>query len=310
MIRIIKGISFKHRCMKNTVILNKKSRKQKYRKQREAGKAWIFLLPSLIGVTVFVLLPFADVIRRSFYEAMSGRFVGMDNYKLVIHNAAFLQAVKNTGRFLITCIPLLMLISLVLSLLLYNQRKFESFFKTAFLFPMAIPVASVVLLWRLYFHENGLLNVLLIHMGKDKMDFMNTDKAFWVLIFTYLWKNTGYDMILWLTGLNGIPSVLYEAAGVDGAGYWDKFRYITLPKLRASAYVICILSFVNSFKVFREAYLISGDYPQESIYMLQHLFGNWFVSLDIQKMSAAAVMCVILFIAIILVFKKLDRNEE
>ncbi|QHQ60907.1 ABC transporter permease subunit [Anaerocolumna sedimenticola] len=282
----------------------------KKRKKGEAGKAWIFLLPSLTGVTVFVLLPFMDVIRRSFYEAMSGKFVGMDNYKLVFHNEAFLLAVKNTGRFLITCIPLLMIISLILSLLLYNQRKYGGYFKTSFLFPMAIPVASMVLLWRLYFHENGLLNVLLAHMGKEKIDFMNTDHAFWVLIFTYLWKNTGYDMILWLTGLNGIPVILYEAASVDGAGTWAKFRYITLPRLRTSVYIIGILSFVNSFKVFREAYLISGDYPQESIYMLQHLFNNWFVSLDIQKMCAAAVLCIFLFVIIMLVFKKLDMEED
>ncbi len=310
MSRNIKRILIRNKYTSKTIIQKKRDRKKIVSQKREAGKAWLFLLPSITGVTVFVLLPFADVIRRSFYEAMSGRFVGFDNYKLVIQNSAFQLAIKNTGRFLISCIPLLMIISLILALLLYNQRKYGSFFKTAFLFPMAIPVASVVLLWRLYFHANGLLNVLLIDFGKEKIDFMNTDKAFFVLIFTYLWKNTGYNMVLWLTGLNGIPNVLYEAASVDGAGNWDKFRYITLPRLRASVYVISILSFVNSFKVFREAYLISGDYPQESIYMLQHLFGNWFVSLDIQKMSAAAVMCLFLFIAVILVFKKLDINED
>lgn len=270
----------------------------------------MFLLPSVLGVTVFVLIPFADVIRRSFYEAMSGQYVGFDNYITVLNNVAFRLAVKNTGRFLITCIPLLILFSLILSLLLYGREKYAKFFKTSFLLPMAIPVASVVLLWKLLFNEQGLLNVLLVHMGFDKIDFMNTDKAFMILVFTYLWKNVGYDMVLWLTGLNGISVALYEAASVDGAGAWAKFRYITLPELLPTVFVISILSFVNSFKVFREAYLISGDYPQESIYMLQHLFNNWFVALDIHKMSAAAVMCVILFLLVILLFNKLDREER
>jgi multiple sugar transport system permease protein len=290
--------------------LNKYDKKLRRRKVSEAGKAWLFLLPSFLGVIFFVLLPFADVIRRSFCEAMSSRFVGLSNYRLVLHNAAFLLAVKNTGRFLLTCIPLLLVVSFILSLLLYYQKKYTEFFKMSFLLPMAIPVASVVLLWRLLFHENGLINVLLLHLGKEKIDFMNTSKAFLVLGFSYLWKNTGYNVILWLTGLNGISVNLYEAASVDGAGFFAKLRYITLPQLLPSVYVITILSFVNSFKVFREAYLVAGDYPHESIYMLQHLFNNWFVNLDVQKMSAAAVMCVVIFIILILLFKRIDRDGE
>ncbi len=284
-------------------------KKRKSRLKSEGGKAWPFLLPSLIGVVIFVLLPFADVVRRSFCEAMNTKFVGLKNYSMVLRNEAFRMAVHNTLRFIIICIPLLLLISLMLSLLLYRQRKYEQFFKTSFLLPMAIPVACVVLLWRLLFHEAGLFNGLLNGLGLRKINFMNSGWAFVVLILSYLWKNTGYDMILWLTGLNGIASSLFEAASVDGAGKWAKFRYITLPQLLPTVFVIGILSFVNSFKVFREAYLVSGDYPHQSIYLLQHLFNNWFVSLDIQKMSAAAVMCVTIFIGIILLFKKLDQDE-
>jgi multiple sugar transport system permease protein len=278
--------------------------------RREAGKAWLFLLPSLLGITAFVLLPFMDVIRRSFCDAMGRKFIGLANYKLVLNNKAFQLAAGNTARFIITCIPLLLLVSLGISLLLQNQQSRKEFLKTSYLFPMAIPVASVVLLWRLLFHGNGLINEFLVHIGMEKIDFMNSGKAFIVLIITYLWKNTGYDMILWLTGLNGISVSLYEAAAVDGAGRWAKFQYITLPQLAPTTLVIAILSFVNSFKVFREAYLISGDYPDESIYMLQHLFNNWFLSLDIQKMTAAAVLCIILFILLILLFKKFYKNED
>lgn len=284
--------------------------RKKHLVNRWAGKAWLFLLPSITGITVFVLLPFADVIRRSFFDAMGRKFVGYANYKMVFTNKAFQLAAGNTAKFVLICIPVLLLLSLGLSLMLQNQKRHKEFLKTSFLLPMAIPVASVVLLWRLLFHENGLINAFLLHSGMEKMNFLSTDKAFIVLIITYLWKNAGYDMILWLTGLNGISASLYEAAETDGAGRWAKFRYITLPQLIPTVFVITVLSFVNSFKVFREAYLISGDYPDKSIYMLQHLFNNWFLSLDIQKMSAAAVLCVIIFIVFILLFKKFNRDEE
>lgn len=270
----------------------------------------LFLFPSLAGITVFVLLPFMDVIRRSFCDAMGRKFVGMVNYKLVLNNKAFQLAAGNTAKFIIICIPVLLLVSLGISLLLKNQRSRKEFLKTSFLFPMAIPVASVVLLWRLLFHWNGLINGLLVRTGIEKIDFINSNKAFIVLIITYLWKNAGYNIILWLTGLNGIPASLYEAAAADGAGKWAKFRYITLPQLAPTTLAITILSFVNSFKVFREAYLISGDYPHESIYMMQHLFNNWFLSLDMQKITPAAVLCIILFIMLILLFMKLRKNED
>ena len=119
----------------------------------------------------------------------------------------------------------------------------------------------------------------------------------------------GYDMILWLTGLNDIPVSLYEAADIDGAGAFAKFRRITLPMLVPTMLMIGVLSFINSFKVFREAYLVAGDYPDNSIYMLQHVFNNWFTKLDIQKMSAGAVMMsVVVSILMILVEVWNDRQ--
>ncbi len=289
---------------------DKKSSKKHLLQQKEARKAWLFLLPSLLGITVFVLLPFSDVIRRSFCEAMSQRFTGLSNYRTVLANKAFLLAVKNTARFELLCIPLLLSLSLILALLLYSQQKYAGFFKTTFMIPLAIPAASMVLIWKLLFHEKGLLNVLLLHFGITGSDYMNTDKAFYVLVFSYLWKNTGYDMVLWLSGLNGINPSLYEAADADGAGAWQKFRYITFPLLTPSLFMIGILSFINSFKVYREAYLISGNYPHESIYLLQHLFNNWFTSLDIQKMSAAAVLYVLFFVGLLSILQLFDRDTE
>ena len=254
-------------------------------------KAWLFLAPSLAGTAVFILIPFADMVARSFRQAVGGRFVGLANFRLVLESRAFLLAALNTLRFILVCIPALMAFSLCTAVMIQSCSGHASpsgrggnVYKTSILLPMAIPVASVVLLWKLLFYPQGLLGQL---AGQD---WLNQPSAFGILVVTYIWKNTGYDMMLWLAGLDGIPLELYEAARVDGAGSRQIFYYVTLPCLKSTAFLVTVLSIINSFKVFREAYLISGDYPHESIYMMQHLFNNWFVSLDIQKMSAASVM--------------------
>lgn len=130
---------------------------------------------------------------------------------------------------------------------------------------MAVPVASVVLLWRVTFHADGFLSLLAVHTGHAAADWMNSGYAFWVLVFSYIWKNLGYNIVLWTAGLSGIPYHLYEAARVDGAGEWACFRKITLPGLKPVLFTITVLSLLNSFKVFREGYLAAGDYPDESM---------------------------------------------
>ncbi len=277
---------------------------------KKSWKAWAFLAPSFLGVIIFVLIPFGDAVRRSFYEAMSGKYVGMNNYSNVLQNKAFRMAVYNTVRFILTCVPILLLLSLALSVVIYNLNKHKSFFKTSFLIPMAVPVSSIVFLWKVIFHQSGLLNDVLEKLGMKGADWIST-KAFPVLVFSYIWKNIGYDIVLWLAGLDTISKALYEAAAVDGANAWKRFRFITLPGLLPTIYIVSVLSLLNTFKVFREAYLIAGTYPRDdNIYMLQHLFNNWFTKLDIQKMCAAAVMVALVIIAVVLILQVLDRSEE
>lgn len=268
-------------------------------------RGYLFLLPSLTGTGWFVLLPFLDVVRRSFLQAVGNGFVGVENYRVVLTNGAFRLAVGNTVRFMLACLPLLMLLSLFLAVLVRKAAKIQRWVKTGFLLPMAIPAASVAVFFKRAFDEKGWLGQLAGLFGVKGQDWLASDSAFWILVACYIWKNLGYDMILWLAGLGTIPQEQYEAARVQGAGEWACFWYITLPQLKETIFVTGLLSFVNAFRVFREAYLLAGDYPHESIYMLQHLFNNWFVNLDIQKMTAAAVM-LIAFSGIILVL--FDKN--
>lgn len=270
---------------------------------------WLFLAPSLFVVSVMVLLPLLDAFRRSFFLAVSSRFVGLQNYISVLGNSAFKLAAGNTAKFIAVCMPLLLVISLSIALMLTAFQEKHGIFKTSFLVPMAIPVASIVLLWRVIFHRNGLLNGILALWDAAPVDWIGSAASFGVLVFAYLWKNFGYDMVLWLSGISAINPALYEAAQIDGAGSIKRFVKITLPNLMPTLFTVTVLSLLNSFKVFREAYLIAGSYPDDSIYMLQHLFNNWFSNLDVDKMCAGAVMMAsLVFILIMILQKILNRG--
>jgi len=278
-------------------------------KRRDGFYAFLFIAPSLLGVGIFTAVPFADVLRRSFYRGISGEFFGLGNYISVLQNDAFRLAALNTFRFTAICVPALMVMSLLISVMINLCEHSADFFKTTMLIPMALPSASIAFLWKAAFHKDGIINSLLLFVGSEAVDFMNTGMAFYILIVCYIWKNAGYDMVLWTASLSDIPPGLYEAASVDGAGSARQFFYITLPELRRDFFVIGILSLINSFKVFREAYLVGGKYPHTSMYMLQHLFNNWIEALDMDKLCAGAViMAGIIFVLVILMRIILERE--
>ena len=278
-------------------------------KKREY-KGLLFLLPSFLGVGLFWVIPYGDVIRRSFFSAVSGEFTGLKNYRTVFENQAFRLAAGNTLKFFCICIPLLVGLSLLIAVLLTRRKKSMHILKSMFLLPMAIPVASVVLLWKVFFHSQGILNHLLELLSVHGPDWMNTDASFFVLVVSYLWRNLGYALVLWVAGLGAIPAALYEAARVDGAGEWTCFIKITVPNLLPSLFTIVVLSLLNGFKVFREAWLVAGDYPQESMYLLQHLFNNWYRDLSLDKMAAAAVVTGSVILVLILILQKAWEGGE
>ncbi|MCI9199405.1 MAG: sugar ABC transporter permease [Lachnospiraceae bacterium] len=277
---------------------------------------FLFLAPSFLGVVIFVLLPFGDVVKRSFMTAVTKEGAGMRNYQTIFTNSAFLLAVKNTFRFTLVCIPLLVAMGLAIALAMGSIRHMQAV-KSLYLFPLAMPTATVAVVWKMLFYEKGFFNkyleqiCLLFHMGEgmETLDYISSGAAFYVLAGTYLWKNLGYTIVLWLAGIMGINKDMLEAAGVDGANKMQRVWYVLLPNLKGSLYIIVVISFLNSFKIYREAYLVAGAYPHDSIYMLQHLFNNWFVNLDLDKMAAAAVVCALFFLIFILLLQGLWDKE-
>ncbi len=298
-----------------SVTKRRKRRKGGLRARKDMRAFLVFLAPSLAGVAVFVLMPFLDVFGRSFKTVVTGQFVWFENYKTIFANQAFQLAVKNTFRFTLVCIPLLVVIGLMIAMPV-SKLKSMGTIKSLYLFPLAMPTATIVIVWKMVFYKQGFLNLFLTKLGawtglwgEFHTDYLGTGAAFWVLVFSYIWKNTGYTVVLWLAGILGIPGEYLEAARVDGATERQCFYRIILPNLKGSLYTIVILSFLNSFKIYREAYLVAGAYPQQDMYLLQHLFNNWFVNLDFDKMAAAAV-CVggFLFVVIMLLQRMWDSR--
>ena len=276
---------------------------------RKHTDRWLFLLPNLFGVTIFALIPMWEVFVGAFRSAVGDRWVGIRNFTTVLSNRAFRLAAKNTGRFMLVCIPLLLVFSLLLALGLRRAWGGKTL-RGAYLLPMAVPAASVVLVWKLLFHGNGLLNGLLSAFHLPNIDWMGSGDSFWMLVVSYLWKNLGYTVVLWTAALGTIPAGIYEAAQIDGANELTGFFHITLPNLKGSAFSIGVLSLLNSFKVFREAWLVAGDYPQEKMYLLQHLYNNWFRDLDYDKIAAASVLVSLAVLGLIALFGLTGREAD
>lgn len=271
---------------------------------RNNMSGYLFILLSLAGVSIFLMLPYLDIFLKAFSTGNEGVSIGLDNFKQILQNEAFRLATKNTGRFIAVCIPLLLILSLAISIYIYENPKLGSMVKTSFLIPMAIPVTSVVLMWRFLFDDNGILNWILYSLGINTVSWMNGNAAFWILVGSYIWKNLGYNIILWLAALATIDPDVQSAAKLDGASGLQRLFRITLPSVKNGTFIVVVLAILNSFKVFREAYLVAGDYPHDSIYLTQHLFNNWFRELELNKLAAGAVLDSVILIILILVLQK------
>ena len=270
-----------------------------YGRRREKVFSGICIVPSLVGVLIFFLIPFGIVVYYSLINnPVMKDYVGLENYKVLMQNSAFRKAARNTAFFSAVSVPLAVVLSLGLAVLLERSIPGKSILRTFFLSPLMVPTASVVLVWQVLFHSHGTVNQLAEMFGGEPVDWLKSSKGQLVIILMFLWKNTGYNMILFMAALSGIPRDMLEVAELEGAGAWYRFVHIKLRYLSPTILFVFILSMINSFKIFREVYLLTGNYPFDRLYMLQHFMNNTFNKLDYQKLSAAAVLFAVIMIVI------------
>lgn len=277
------------------------------RRRREAATGLLLASPAVVGLLAFLVLPFGYTFLRSFTTGLGwGRFVGLENYAQLFGNRLFLLALKNTFLFLACGLALILPLSLFLALLLQKAGKWGKPLALALLFPMVLPVSAIVIVVNLVFAENGLLSQM-----TGPTPWMDSPFAFVILLGLYLWKNVGIGVVILLAGLTTIPGELYESANMDGAGKWARLTKVTLPMLRPELLVVTILSTLNAFKNFREAFVLGGDHPHESIYMLQHFMNNNFENMNFPRLSVAAVVFFILLFCLyaLLLKSPLGRGE-
>ena len=243
----------------------------------------LFLLPSLAGFLTFFIVPFVYSFYYAFTEnAFTKKFVWFDNFRHLFENEYFRLAMKNTGKFTLLAVPLTMAISLILALALVRFATRLPFVKSALFLPVILPSATIVMLWNAYISDFA---------------------PFHSLLLIFLWKYGGLNVMLMLTALSGMDKSMLEAARIDGANVFRQTVHITLPNIAPTLFFTFILSVVNSLKVFRESYLLYGNYPDESVYMLQNFLNNHFAKLNYQYISTAAIFfAVIVYTVVAVVF--------
>lgn len=213
------------------------------------------------------------------------------NYRQTMNeNEMFQLACFNIFRFLLVSLPLILIVSYAIALLLKKQADQYKLLKSVLLFPYIMPVVGTVILVELLFANSGVVNQVLYTFGLPVKDWLESSWVFGVIILLYLWKNTGYSVILLLSGLMTIPEDQYAAADLDGADRLRKFLYITTPQMWNSVFFAILFSLINAFKCFREIFLIGGKHPNTEVYMLQHFINNSFENLNYNKLSAASVL--------------------
>lgn len=264
--------------------------------RRQALTGWWLVMPLLLGCLVFYVAPFCLVI---WFSGVKGNgytqaFAGVEHYTRLFENDIFKMALGNTGVFLALGIGLNLLLAYGMALLLKKRILGRRLLQSVVMLPYVMPVLGTVLMADIVFTETGLLNVFLQWLGLPVANWLQGETAFFTMLILYLWKNTGYSVILLLSGLSTIPGEQYDAAELDGASPKQKFRHITAPQMWYSVFFAGVFALVNAFKCFREILLIGGNHPHYSIYMLQHFINNSFQKMNYSKMAGASMVLVVL----------------
>ncbi|HXG00499.1 MAG TPA: sugar ABC transporter permease, partial [Bacteroidota bacterium] len=258
---------------------------------RHVRVAFFFLAPALSAIGIFFFVPVVAALLLSFtdFDIYSlanieyARFIGLRNYERILADPLFWTALKNTLYFLLVGGPLTIAVSLAAALLLNSKLvRLKTLFRTAYFAPVVTTLVAVAVVWRFVYHPRfGLLNYVLSWFGVSQIDWLGDPAwAMPALILMAVWKNFGYNMIIFIAGLQNIPQELYEAASIDGASAWQQFSSITIPMLAPTTLFITVITMIGYFQLFAEPYVMTQGGPLNStlsivLYMYQMGFRWW-----------------------------------
>ena len=278
--------------------------------ERQVARAgWLFLAPALILIGLFFFLPAAAALVLSITDfdiyaladIDNARVVGMSNYARAIDHPLFWTALKNTFYFALGCGPLTVLVALIAALLVNAPlTRFRTFFRTAYFIPFVTTLVAVAIVWRYLYHpQYGLLNYALGAVGIPRVDWLGDPRfAMPAIILLAVWKNFGYNMLIFIAGLQAIPEELYEAAHLDGASAVQRFRHVTVPMLGPTLLFVSVITMIGYFQLFAEPYVMTQGGPLRattSVVLLMYEEGfRWW------RMGYAAALAFVLFAIILL----------
>ncbi len=276
-------------------------KRRKILARREAFDAWIFISPAILGIVVFLLLPFlaSIVLSLTKYSLIEPpKFIGISNYVTMVLDDSFWKTLVNTLYFSFTGIPLSLTLSLIVALLMNRQLAGRVFFRTAFFIPVVSSWVAVGLVWRwLYNPEFGLVNYVLSFVGIQGPEWLvNSTWAMPAVIIVNVWKWLGFNMMLYLAALQGVPEQLYEASRIDGANSWQQFWNITLPMISPTTFFLSVTSIISSFQVFDAIYAMTNGGPEESTKVIMYYL--WENGFQFLRMGYAAAMAWTMFLII------------
>jgi multiple sugar transport system permease protein len=289
---------------------------------RSGGAAWWFVAPALIVIGVFFVLPVLAALAMSLTDfdiyaladARNLRLVGLHNYGQLLQTPLFWRAVGNTLYFVVVGVPLSLAMSLGTALLLKSRlARFPGVFRTALFAPVVTTLVAVAVIWRYLFNPRyGWLNYVLGGIGVGPIDWLgDPDWAMPAIIVFAVWKNFGYNMVIFLAGLQSIPEPLYEAARIDGASAWGQFRHVTLPMLAPIVAMANILTVAGYFQLFAEPYVMTQGGPlQSTVSVLYFMYEEGFKWWNLGSASAVAFLLFVVIFGVTAVQLRLARWER
>ena len=275
--------------------------------------AYSFIAPNFIGFAVFTLIPIIFAFLLAFMDWDGSnpiKWVGISNFKELLSDTFFVAALKNTIIYCVGTVPLTMIISLALAILLNQKVKARGFFRTVAFFPYVASLVAITSVWKMLFHpskgpiNNILYTVFNVPMDKLPQWFSGSLVLLSMILFS-VWKYMGYYMVIYLAGLQGISSELYEAASLDGAGTWDKFKYVTWPQLSSTTFFVVVMLTINCFKVYDIAIMLAGGgngtLSLNSTVLVYYIYQKAFVEWKLGYSSAIAMVLFVIVLAVTLI---------
>jgi multiple sugar transport system permease protein len=282
----------------------------------EAAAGYLFVLPNMLLLTVFVLVPLVAAVWVSLQRTNgfgAGRFIGLDNYVRLLSDPLFWRSTGNTILFTALVTPLSMALGLGTALLLNSVLPARGLFRSVLIMPMAVSGVATALLGVLVFDENsGVLNKLLRSIGLPGASWQSGGTAaFASVVLVTLWWRVGFNMLIYLAGLQAISPDLYEAARLDGAGGWNRLRFLTVPLVGPSSFFLLILNVIYSFQVFDIVFVLTGGGPQNATSVLvTYAYDTGFVTRDQGYSAAIGVVLLLLMTAFTAVQWRTSRTRD